>query len=55
MALSKSLLDIIVCPKCKGKLEYISDLNKLNCNSCRLSFRVEEEIPVLLIDEAESF
>ena len=55
MALSKSLLDIIVCPKCKGELDYKADDNKLNCNSCRLSFRVEEEIPVLLIDEAESF
>jgi len=55
MTLSKALLEIIVCPKCKGELEYKSDQNKLNCNSCRLSFRVEEEIPVLLIDEAESF
>ena len=55
MTLSKALLKIIVCPKCKGELEYKSDDEKLLCNSCRLSFRVEEEIPVLLIDEAESF
>ncbi|PKK84773.1 MAG: hypothetical protein CVT49_01060 [candidate division Zixibacteria bacterium HGW-Zixibacteria-1] len=55
MALSKALLEIIVCPKCKGELEYRSNENKLNCNSCRLSFRVEDEIPVLLIDEAEGY
>lgn len=55
MALSRALLNIIVCPKCKGELEYKSDDNRLNCGSCRLSFRIEDEIPVLLIDEAEGF
>ncbi|HDL04113.1 MAG: Trm112 family protein [Candidatus Zixiibacteriota bacterium] len=54
MTLSKALLKIIVCPKCKGELEYKSNENKLICNGCRLSFRVEDEIPVLLIEEAES-
>jgi uncharacterized protein YbaR (Trm112 family) len=55
MALSKQLLEIIVCPKCKGELKYEQKNEKLNCQSCRLSFRVEDDIPVLLIDEAESF
>nr|MBN2278579.1 Trm112 family protein [candidate division Zixibacteria bacterium] len=55
MALSDRLLEIIVCPKCKGELTYKKDENRLNCQSCRLAFRVENDIPVLLIDEAESF
>jgi len=55
MALSERLLEIIVCPKCKGELTYKKEENKLNCDSCRLAYRVEEDIPVLLIDEAESF
>ncbi len=54
MALSDEILSIIVCPKCKGELEYDSDKNKLTCENCRLVFRVEDDIPVLLLDEAES-
>ena len=54
MALSQKLLDILVCPKCKGPLDYDEANNKLNCSSCRLSFKIEDDIPVLLIDEAES-
>jgi uncharacterized protein YbaR (Trm112 family) len=55
MALSEKLLELLVCPKCKGELEYKKEENKLNCDSCRLSFRVDDDIPVLLIEEAESY
>ena len=54
MALSEKLLEILVCPKCKGPLDYDKGNNKLICNSCRLKFKIEDDIPVLLIDEAES-
>ena len=55
MALSDELLQIIVCPKCKGELNYKSEENRLDCDGCRLSFRVQDDIPVLLIEEAESY
>jgi uncharacterized protein YbaR (Trm112 family) len=55
MTLSKELLNIIVCPKCKGELTYFEDRQCLNCDSCRLSFRVEDDIPILLLEEAESY
>jgi len=55
MALSTELLEIIVCPQCKGELKYDENDDKLNCDSCRLMFRVEDDIPVLLVEEAESF
>lgn len=55
MALSDDLLEIIVCPKCKGELKYNRKDETLTCDSCRLTFRVEDDIPVLLIDEAKSF
>jgi len=55
MALSEKLLEILVCPKCKGELEYGKEENKLKCESCRLSFRVDDDIPILLIEEAESY
>jgi len=55
MTLSDKLLEILVCPKCKGELKYKKDDNKLNCDSCRLSYRVDDDIPVLLVEEAESY
>jgi uncharacterized protein len=55
MALSNELLEIIVCPKCKGKLEYDKENNYLICEENRLKYRIEDDIPVLLIEEAESF
>ncbi len=53
--LSKELLDILVCPKCKGDLDYDRKNAKLTCKACRLKYRIEDDIPVMLIDEAESF
>ena len=51
--LDKELLDILVCPKCKGELEYDTDKNTLSCYACMLRYRVEDDIPIMLIDEAE--
>ena len=51
--LDKELLDILACPKCKGDLEYDQDNDKLICHACKLVYRVEDDIPIMLIDEAE--
>jgi uncharacterized protein YbaR (Trm112 family) len=50
--LDKQLLEILVCPKCKGELEYRADKNELVCNACRLRYEVRDDIPIMLIDEA---
>jgi uncharacterized protein YbaR (Trm112 family) len=55
MPLDERLLDILACPKCKGDLEYDSADKKLICGQCRLKYRVENDIPVMLIDEAEKY
>ncbi|MCX6827519.1 MAG: Trm112 family protein [candidate division Zixibacteria bacterium] len=55
MALSRELLNIIVCPKCKGQLDYSGSKNTLCCNICRLFYRVENDIPRLLLEEAKEF
>ena len=55
MALSKELLDILVCPKCKGPLRYDEGKNRLYCDTNKLAFRIEDDIPILLIEEAEPF
>jgi len=53
--LSKDLLDILACPKCKGDLDYDQEKEELLCKSCRLKYLVKDDIPVMLIDEAEKF
>jgi uncharacterized protein YbaR (Trm112 family) len=58
MTLPKDLLDILACPKCvrdpgcTGELEYRESKNQLVCRHCRLVYRIEDDIPVMLIDEA---
>ena len=53
--LDKDLLEILACPRCKGELEYKADQAELICPKCRLIYKIKDEIPVLLIDEAEKF
>ncbi len=52
MALSQELKDILVCPKCKGDLEFHDDKNEIHCIKCRLVYAVEDGIPVMLVDAA---
>ena len=53
MALSEKLLEKLVCPNCKSKLEYDQANEKLICRSCQVQYKVENNVPVLLADEAE--
>ncbi len=53
--LKKELLDILACPKCKGDLEYDKKNDKLICHDCRLRYNIKDDIPIMLIDEAEAF
>jgi uncharacterized protein len=46
------LLELLVCPKCKGELTYETELESLVCPQCRVRYEVRENIPILLIDEA---
>ena len=52
MTLPKELLDILVCPKCRGALEYRLQDSALVCKQCRLRYAVRDGIPIMLIDEA---
>lgn len=51
--LDDRLLEILVCPQCKGELEYRTDPESLVCHACALRYEVRDGIPVMLIDEAE--
>jgi len=74
--LDQEFLQIIACPKCKGKLEYqipygrmpagaapadaggspedgADQEPKLICRNCRLQYDIKDDIPILLLDEAQ--
>jgi uncharacterized protein YbaR (Trm112 family) len=53
--LDEKLLEILACPACKGDLEYDRENQTLICQACKLKFRIEDDIPVMLVDEAEPF
>lgn len=52
MNLDPVLLEILVCPDCKGPLTVDQDNDELICNSCGLIYPVRDDIPVMLVDEA---
>ena len=51
--MDKSLLEIIVCPVCHGKLDYVKSQQRLVCKFDSLSYEIDDGIPVLLADKAE--
>ncbi|ADQ83849.1 Trm112 family protein [Methylovorus sp. MP688] len=46
------LLDILVCPVCKGPLVFKKEAQELACKPCRLAYPIRDGIPVMLEDEA---
>lgn len=53
MAIHKQLLDILVCPKCKGDI-YMNEIQDgLICDTCKLEYEIRDDIPIMLIDEAK--
>ena len=55
MPLNPELLALLACPKCKQPVRYEAEQARILCDACRLSYPVRDDIPVMLIDEAESF
>jgi uncharacterized protein len=53
MAISKELLDILVCPACRAKVEMKPDQRGLKCVECKRVYPIRDDIPVMLIDEAK--
>lgn len=48
----KDLLEILVCPACKGALEYRQNPESLKCRECHRVYAVKDDIPIMLVDEA---
>lgn len=46
------LLEILVCPICKGPLAYRKAVSELVCKACKLAFAIKDDIPVMLEESA---
>lgn len=49
------LLSILACPKCKGSLEQTTEPAGFGCLACNLLYKVEDDVPNFLIEEAEAW
>ncbi len=56
MSVDPELLEILVCPQCKGELDYqdTEEDESLICHKCELKYEIRDGIPVMLVDEAEA-
>ena len=52
--MNKYLLDILVCPKSGGKLDYSKETNELICKTSKLAYPIRDNIPIMLIQEAST-
>jgi hypothetical protein len=52
MALNRELIDLLACPKCKGRLDLRPDESAFVCGACKLVYAVEDDIPTFIIEEA---
>ena len=52
MAISEQLIEILVCPACRARVELIADGAGLKCVECKRVYPIRDDIPVMLIDEA---
>lgn len=52
--MNHNLIDLLVCPLCKGQLQHDNANQRLICRFDRLAFAVRDGIPIMLIDQAET-
>lgn len=52
--MNQKLLEILVCPLCKGKLDYKKETSELICRFDRLAYPIKNDIPTMLEEEART-
>lgn len=52
MSLNPELLKMLACPQCKGPVEINAEESALVCAACKLAYAIEDDIPIMLVDEA---
>lgn len=54
MPIHPELLEILVCPKCKGEIRLNAGADGLVCDQCRLQYEIRDDIPIMLVEEARN-
>ena len=54
MSIDRELLEILACPQCKGELTLTADEDGLICQACKLKYPIRDDIPVMLVEEAQT-
>lgn len=53
--IQQRLLDILVCPACKGELTHVTEPDEeLHCKECQVAYAVRDGIPDMIIEDARS-
>jgi uncharacterized protein YbaR (Trm112 family) len=52
MAVDPALLEILVCPACRTPVHVVKDGTALKCDTCRRVYPIQDDIPIMLVDEA---
>lgn len=52
--MDKKLLDILVCPICKGPLVFVKEKSELVCRADRVAYPIKDDVPVMLEEEART-
>lgn len=55
MTLNKKLLEILICPQCRGKVRYDERFKGIICDNCKLIYEIKDDIPVMLVEEAKKY
>lgn len=53
MPLNKQLLEILICPQCRGKVRLDEKAQGMVCDKCKLLYEIKNDIPVMLVEEAK--
>jgi uncharacterized protein YbaR (Trm112 family) len=53
MDINKEMLELLLCPKCKGNVVLDDAGDRIICKQCRLCYEIKDGIPIMLIDEAK--
>ena len=54
MAIDQHLLDLLVCPQCKGEIHLNNKGDGLVCDNCQLLYEIRDDIPIMLVEEAKA-
>ncbi len=53
--IQQRLLEILVCPACKGELEHVTKPEEeLRCHACKLAYAVRDGIPDMIVEDARA-